>query len=191
MSAINVKPLGNPTTELLGAGAIYIGGDLETASGASFTGVLLGATKGGSSFSDNAEFRRREADADYFPIEGATDLVKMTPQLTVNSLTITAADLEKAFAGMDTTAGTNYDSVTRSFTMTYTDRLYWIGKTRAGKDIAIELDNVLPDAPLSMSFGKDEEVVLNTVFTAHADPSTFDIDDITTYPYHIVFEKSA
>lgn len=189
MSAINVRPLGQPTKELLGEGAIYIGGDLETANGGDFTGVLLGATKGGSSFTDNATFRMREADGDVFPVKGAIDLVSMNPQLTINSLSISAEDLEQAFAGMDTTTGTKYDSVTRTFTMTYTDRLYWIGHTRAGDDIAIELDNVIPNAPLSFTFAKDTEVIINTVFTATADPDTFDVTDMTTYPFHILVEK--
>lgn len=189
MSTINVKPQGTPSTELLGAGAIYVGGDITDWS--TSPGVLLGITKGGSSFSDNAEFRKREADADYMSVKGATDMIKMNPQLTVNTLAISTANLETCFGGMVTTTDTTYETVTRTFDMSesYVDRIYWIGQTRAGKDIAIQLDDVLGDAPLAWSPAKDEEIIINTVFTAHADPATFDVADKTTYPYNIIFEK--
>lgn len=189
MSTINVKPLGTPSAELLGAGAIYVGGDI-TDWGVT-PGVLLGVTKGGSSFSDNAEFRMREADGDYMAVKGARDFIKMNPQLTVNTLAITSANLEKCFAGMDTVTGTTHDSVVRLFDISaaYVNRIYWIGKTRAGKDIAIQLDNVLGDSPLAWAPAKDEEIVINAVFTAHCDPTTFDPTDADTYPYKIIFEK--
>lgn len=267
MSTINVKPQGTPTTELLGAGAVYVGGVLFD--WANNPGSLLGVTKGGSSFTDNAEFRRREADGDYMPVKNATDMTQITPQLTTNALKITTGNLETCFAGMsthvwgtfrdvatplanggatigdstididggsasetilkgdvfsigaytytataDATASTGavtvsvtptvqatiaddavvvfstMDIVTRKFDLTssYVDALYWVGQTRAGKDIAIELRNVLADVALSWSPTKDEEIVISPTFTAHADSSIFDISNEGTYPYKILFE---
>lgn len=270
MSNINVKPQASGTNELLGPGAIYVGGVIYDWT--NNPGTLLGLTKGGSSFTDNAEFRRRMADTDYTPVKGVTDLVMITPQLTVNTLSMTTANLEKIYGGLvshtvgtmtaetcavdgtvsvgatsmtidggtasetllkgdtfvvagqeyivtaDATAttgsitvsftpavtveiaddavvafNTTYTRLTRTFDVStsYQDVLYWIGQTRAGNDIAIQLNNVLGDSPLSWSPAKNEEVVANMVFTAHADPDVFNINNSGTFPYKIYHEISA
>ena len=192
MSSINVKPVGNPVNEYLGAGAIYYGGDADPNDWATGTPpTLLGTTKGGSSFSDNAEFRENDADGNYFPSKNGRDLVKMMPQLTVNMLTISTANLEKYYAGMATTTGTTYDTVIRSFDLSnsYTDHIWFVGQNRDGKDIIIRIDNALGDQPFASSHTKDEEIVLNTIFTAHMDASTIDYTDPTTFPYAVFLEK--
>jgi len=266
---IAVKKLGTPANELLGPGVLYYGGNL--ADWENNPGTFFGTTKGGSSFSDNAEFRRRTADNDYMPVKGTTDLSMMTPQLTVNLLETTSTFLEKCFGGMvshtagtftavetplvdgetalgatsitidggsasetlkkgdllviggqeyvvtaDATAATGsitvsispdvvstisddtavvfpadtHSYVTRTYDMSssYLDTIYWIGKNRAGKNISIKLKNVLGEGALSWNPVKDEEIIINTVFTAHADPDVFDIDNKGTYPYQIIFE---
>ena len=194
MSAnVNVKPQGSPTNEYLGAGAIFHGGDADPENWGTTAPTLIGLTKGGSSFSDNAEFREREADSDYFPMKGARDLTKMTPQLTINALKITTDNLEKFYAGMDTTTGTTYDEVIRGLDLSgsYTNYIWFVGQNRAGKDIAIRLDNVLGDAPCSFTTTKDGEIVLNVVLTAHGDPDTLVIGTPSTYPFRIWLEKVA
>lgn len=189
MSSINVKPQGTPNVEALGAGAVYVGGDITD--WGTTPGVLLGVTKGGNSFNDNAEFRTRSADADYFAVKGARDLVAFNPQLTTNQLACSTTDLAKCFAGAVKTTGTTYDTVNRTIDLStsYIDTLWWIGQTRSGLDVAIRLDNALGDGPITFSTTKDEEIVLNVIFTAHADPATFDPTDETTYPYAILIEK--
>lgn len=193
MSSYSVKPVGTPgTEEYLGAGAIYYGGSADPENWGTTAPTLLGVTKGGNSFTDNAEFRRREADSDYFPIKGATDFVKMTPQLTVNALTITTANLVKYYAGATLNSGTTYDEIVRDLeipTASYNDHIWFIGRNRSGDDICVRLDNALGDTPFNFSTNKDEEIVLNVVFTAHADPTTFDYTDASTYPYAIYLEK--
>lgn len=191
MSTINVYPQGTPSTEYLGAGAIYTGGDPHPKNWGVTPPTILGATKGGNTYNDNAEFRERQADADYFPVKGARDLVFMRPQLTINALSISTANLEKYYAGMATTTDTTYDSMTRTIDIStsYVDHVWFVGKNRAGKDIIQRLDNVLGDSPMTWNPGKDEEIVLNIVWTAHADPATFDPTDATTYPCATFFEK--
>jgi len=191
MPTIAVKPVGAGTNELLGAGALYIGGSIDAWS--TTPGTLLGTTKGGCSFTDNAEFRDREADGDYVPMKGAKDLIKIRPQLTINLLEVSTAILEDIYGGMATTSGTNFDQVTRKFDLSssYQDVIYWIGARRDGKNIAIELKNVIGNGPLIWNPTKDEEVIQNIVLEAHGDPATFDITDVSTYPYNIWVEKAA
>jgi len=266
---ISVKKLGTPANELLGPGVLYHGGNL--ADWANNPGTFFGTTKGGTSFSDNAEFRRRTADNDYMPVKGTTDLSFMLPQLTINTLETTSAILEKAFAGMashtpgtftavetplvdgetaadatsitidggdasetllkgdllviggneyvvtaDATASSGsitvsiapgvistisddtavvfpantHTHLTRTYDLSssYIDTVYWIGKTRGGKNIAIELKNVLGEGPVSWNPVKDEEIIINTILTAHANSEVFDIDNVGTYPYKIIIE---
>lgn len=192
MSSINVKPQGDPSTEYLGAGAVYTGGDASPENWGVTPPTLLGASKGGNSYTDGAEFRERQADADYFPVKDARDLIFMRPQLTTNQLTISTANLEKYFAGMATTVGTTYDKMTRTLDLSssYIDHVWFIGKNRAGLDIVQRLDDVLGDGAISWNPGKDEEIVLAVQFTAHADPETFDPEDETTFPCALFLEKT-
>ena len=191
MGTLNVKPQGDPTTEVLGAGAIYVGGNADPESWGDTPPTVFGtATKGGSVFNDNAEFRERTADSDYFPVKGARDLTFMRPQLTIQSLSIKAVDLVKAYGGLESVTGTLYNAMTRTLDLSssYQENVWWIGRDRAGDDLIIWLGNALGDGPITITGAKDEEIVIPVIFTAHADPATFDPDDSDTYPYKIYRE---
>lgn len=187
MSSKAYAPMGSPSTEYLGPGAIYFNyGTVDE--------LVIGATKGGGEFNDNAEFRQREADGDYGPVKGAIDLIKMTPVLTVNTLKIDKVNLQKYFAGvsLDDSDGT-YSKLTRKLDLasSYIDNVAFVGQSRDGKDIIIILYDVLGMNALSMAFTKDEEIVPEIQFTATFDPATFDKTDASTYPYQIWLEKAA
>lgn len=175
---------GQPYNELLGPGAIYTNYGLTNEH-------KLGLTKGGNSFTDNAEFREREADSDIAPIKGAIDLVKMVPQLTIKALRIDAQAFLKYYAGMqaDTvTGGVQKLYRTVDLSNSYNDNIAFVGQTRGGDNIAIVLDNAIGLNALSLAAQKKDEIVSEVVFTATADPKTFDPEDKTTYPYHVEFE---
>lgn len=180
-------PLGAPSTEYLGAGAIYFNfGEIDE--------TVIGATKGGSEFTDNAEFRMREADGDYGPVKGAIDLIKMTPQLTVNALKIDKVNLQKFFAGMNLDdADTTYSKLTRMLDLSssYITNVAFVGQSRSGSDIIVILYDVLGDGALQFAITKDEEIVPGVQFTATFDPATFDKTDASTYPYQIWLQKAA
>lgn len=178
--------LGQPVNEFLGPGAVYFDYGLATE-------IQIGLTKGGSVFNDNAVFKRRDGDGDYTPVKGAVELQSLTPQLTINSLKINVQNMLKYYAGM--VAGTASDgaqSLYRAYDLSgsYVTNVAWVGKDRAGNNMAVVLDNCLGDGPVNLSPVKDEEIVPQIIFTAHADPATFDPDDKTTWPYHFDFEVS-
>jgi len=144
-------PMGTPANEYLGPGAIYFNyGDAGEA--------VIGATKGGGEFSDNAEFRHREADGDLGPVKGAIDLIKMTPVLKVNALKIDKTNLQKYFAGMslDDTDGT-YSKLTRTMDLddSYITNVAFVGQNRSGLDIVIILYDAIGLSPLMTAFTKD------------------------------------
>lgn len=180
-----------PNVTYLGAGAVYFNWGLPDE-------ICIGATKGGSEFSDNAEFRQIEYDGNYMPAKGEKQLIKMTPQLKIKSITLSIANLLKFYAGMkedNTEAGTT--KLYRTFDMcgSYIKNITFVGVTASScggeRYILITLDNVLGDNPFMIpATGKEEEIVIDTTLTAHIDQATFDFDDMTTYPYHIEFSTS-
>jgi hypothetical protein len=180
-------PLGVPTGEYLGPGAIYFNyGEASE--------VVVGATKGGGEFNDGAEFRQREADGDLGPVKGAIDLIKLNPILTVNALKIDKTNLQKFFAGMSLDdADAIYSKLTRMVDLTnsYIENVAFVGQNRSGTDMVIILYNALGDGALVMAFTKDEEIVPEVQFTATFDPTTFDRTDPDTYPYQIWLQKAA
>jgi hypothetical protein len=187
MSTAAYAPLGSPTTEYLGAGAIYFDYGLVTE-------AVIGATKGGSNFTDNLEVREREADGDYTPVKNAIDITKIRPELTVNALKLDKTNLVKYFGGMalDDTDST-YSKLTRTLDMSssYITNVAFVGQNRAGLDIIIILYNAIGLNALVTAITKDEEIVPEVIFTGTADPDTFDRDDKDTYPYQVWFEKAA
>ncbi len=179
--------LGQPNNELLGPGAIY-------AHYGETNEFRLALTKGGSEFTDNAEYRQRGGDGDYGPIKGAIDLVAMTPQLKIRSLRIDAQAFAMYYAGVQAqaaAAGVQKLYRTDDLSDSYTDNIAFVGQTRGGDNVVIVLDNAIGMNALAMAFVKNEETVPEVTFTATFDPATFDPDDNTTWPYHIEFEAGA
>lgn len=174
--------VGNPVHEFLGAGAVYFNWGLANE-------TLAGVTKGGNAFNDNAEFREREADGDFFPVKGHKDIIKMTPQLTLNAVKLSTQNLKRFLAGVKadttTTPGTAILTRTLDLSASYIENVAFVGANREGKLMVVLLKNVLGDGVFNLpTTVKSEEIVPAMQFTAHAD-STFDPDDQTTYPYQI------
>lgn len=179
--------IGIPATEFLGAGAVYFNWG-ET------TETKVGVTKGGSEFTDNAEYREREADGDYAPVKNHRSLVKLTPTLTINALKINVGNFLKFYAGMveDSTTVTGSTRLyrTKDLSSSYLTNVAFVGQNREGKNIAVVLQNALGDGAFALpATPKEEEIVPVVQFVAHVD-SAFDPDDETTYPYYIEFDTS-
>jgi len=187
MSVKANAPLGVPTTEYLGPGAIYFNyGEVDEA--------VVGATKKGGEFNDGVEFKQREADGDLGPVKGAIDLIKLAPVLKINALKIDKTNLQKFFAGMslvDTDA--TYSKLTRMVDLSnsYITNVAYVGQNRSGQDIVIILYNVLGDGTLVIAFTKNEDIVPEVKFSGTFDPATFVRTDPDTYPYQVWLQKGA
>jgi hypothetical protein len=185
MSVKAYAPLGDPTTEYLGPGALYFNfGEAGEA--------VVGVSKAGGSFTDGAVFRRREGDGDIAAVKNAIDLVRLDPKLIINLLKIDKTNLVKYFAGMalvDTHA--TYSKVTRKLDLTssYITNVAYVCQNRDGNDIIYLLPIAIGDGVLEAAFTKDEEIVAKVQFTGCIDPSTFVKTDPDTYPYQIWLVK--
>lgn len=180
-----------PNVMYLGAGAVYFNWGLEDE-------VYVGATKGGSDFSDNAEFRQTEYDGNYFPGMGEEYMTKMMPQLTIKSLTLAKENLLKFYGGMkEDNSEVGKTRLYRTFDMcgSYIKNIAFVGVTAsscgAERYILVVLKNVLGINPFTIpATGKEEEIVVDAVLTAHIDQTEFNFSDMTTYPYYIEFSTS-
>jgi len=179
--------LGNPSTELKGAGAVYAVVEINSAE----VELFMGLTKGGGTFTDGREVRMREADGDFFDVKGAIDIVKFKPAISIPQLALSKANMLKMASGLEEQAIVEGSiDLSQGLDLTYITKLRWYGKSRAGYDTMVELENAISIEPFAFDFAKDEEVIANITYQATADPATFDIDDLTTYPYKLVSDGS-
>lgn len=126
------------------------------------TWVGIGLTRGGGKFLVEREFKDVEADGDLGPVEGRVDIIKEIPKLTINALELfTAANMEQFYPGTDLTTGTTEDTWTGTKTIASTDYsdYRWVGKTRDGKALTIEIDNAINRSNIDWDLVDKEEVI--------------------------------
>ena len=160
---------------LLGNGIVSVGG------------APIGLTRGGGSFDVEREYREIMADGDFGPVKGRQTIDREVAKLTVNSLEFfSAADMVKYFPASLTTAGATVDTWTSTLAILLADYqdVTWSGKTLAGKDVVIELDDCLNIGAMSWALEDKNEVVPSVEFTAHYDSTAR-----TTPPWRVKLGK--
>ena len=139
---------------LLGTGIFSIGG------------VPIGLTRGGGLFEVQREWRDIEADGDRGSVEGRQVIDKERPFLSVNKLSNMApAELLKFYPGLKNTTGT----VTGTLIVLpgdYVD-VSWVGKTKDGKGVTINVTKALNKNNLSWNLEDKNEVVDELNYEGH------------------------
>lgn len=184
----------------LNAGVLLVGfspdsaknaGELKTAVVAAIkagTG-LLGATRGGGTFSCTPEMRQVEADGMRYSFKGSTindrwvvklssTLIEITPENFQRALG--AAEMEKS--GSVTTLRVRTDIKEED----YIPKLCWVGDTSKGF-VLIELDNALNTTGASFTFTDKGEGTLPFEFEAHQ----ADLENQEYAPCRIMFFDEA
>ena len=139
---------------LLGTGVFSIG----------LTPIAL--TRGGGSFTIEREYREIEADGDRGPVVGRQVIDREVAKLVVNGLDMfTSADFTKYFPAMKITAG-KVESTLSILAGDYVDAK-WVGKTKDGKAVTIEVKSALNLSNLEWSLEDKSEVIQTLEFTAH------------------------
>lgn len=183
MSSKAITPVAKAENEYLGAGAIYY--NYGTANE-----VLVGATKGGSEFTNGLEIKEIEQDGTYGPVKGQKRKLKVAPVLKVNALELTNNNLTKFYAGMDVdTTNTAYDKFKERLQIKdtdYIDNVAFVGENHKGQDIVVIVYNVLGDGPIEWAMAHEEEIVPEVQLTGHYDP-----DALLDIPYEIRKHKLA
>jgi len=181
MSSTAYTPSANQDCVFLGAGAIYFNyGEVSE--------TLIGATRGGSTFSVDREIREVGQDGTYGMVKGMRRKSKIQPSMKIKAMELDTDNYSKFFAGMTvTTTNPNYDTVTENVdivTGDYLTNVAFVGENLNGEDIVIVLKNALGDGKIEFAIEDKSEIVPEVVFTGHYDSS-----DLRVVPYEIRFPK--
>lgn len=160
---------------LLDAGAFFVNYDMvaDTFDTAVTAGKLLGATRGGGSFSAVPEFRAIEVDGVKGKAKGLQVIDAWEVKMSSNVLEVTKEALAQALASseLDTVTNLDYDVITakNSVELTdYIDNITYIG-TRSGSanPVIIQIFNVLNKNGLTLETADKGETVVAMEFEGH------------------------
>lgn len=149
----------------------------------------LGACSGDSKF----VVTKKIVHIDYNGMYGDTlDKKRVTscvPSLNINLLSVSPTNLADCYAGLAVTDAGTYYEVTDTLTIgasNYWTNLTFIGESKSGKDIWIQMDNVLGDSEkIEWALKTDSHVISDVQFTGHYGTTT-----PTTAPYRIRYYKA-
>lgn len=157
-------------------------------------GTLIGATRGGSTFTIEQEFKDFGVDGSKGAVKGAKRITKLGAKLVANFIEVNDDLIRLALPGSTSTSHpvvtpTHYE-ITRSLkiaTSDYNTSVAIIGEvTGSLKPIVIILKNVLVDGNFEIGFTDNDESVIPLQFTAHFDPAAMDTEPwVIRYPEDI------
>ncbi len=161
---------------LLGTGVVSVGG------------FPIGLTRGGSTFTVEREFRPIEADGDRGLVKGRISIDTENAKLSVNMLEPFSSDeIQRYWPGLLVdTSNPAYDVVTGSLSIASGDynNVSFIGQTKDGKAVTIEIDDAINMDNLEWSFEDKNEVVPSIGFAA-----TYEEAARATPPWRVKFSK--
>ena len=146
---------------------------------------LLGATRGGGTFTITREIRQVEADGTRFGFVGSEIVDSADAFLSETLIEVTPAHIKKVFGNADiTTSGlkTTISLRTAFEDADYLDNVCWVGDTSEGF-VLICLKNALNTADFTLTFADKNEGTINCEFHAHQG----EVDDYDELPCEIVF----
>lgn len=147
--------------------------------------TLLGATRGGNTFTIEQEIRQMEVDGAKGPVKGDKRIIRVSPQIKANFIEISKDILQLALPGADvanfpSTGDKTHDEVTRALQIAlgdYVDNIAIVGEC-AGSTGAVVcgIKNALANGNLELGFADGDESVIAITFTGHFDTSDLDAE---------------
>lgn len=161
---------------------------LKTAIAAAITAgtTILGATRGGGSFTVTREIREPEIDGRRYPFKGGKFVDSTDARLATTLVEMTPGNLVMALGGATaTTSGkkTTIKMHTAIQDSDYINSLTWVGDLADGRMVAITLKNALNTADFSLTFTDKGEGTLPVELHAHQ----ANVDDYDEAPFEIVY----
>lgn len=191
-----VTGLTTTTTQnfVVDAGAVYLnlGGGVNER--------LLGATRGGNTFSIEQDVKVIDIDGTRGNTKGARRIITSNAGLKVGLLEMTTQNLLLAIAGSSATDWTDasdepppgtptHDQIRRTRNLSsldYVSNIALVGKVSGtNENIICMLYNAISDNKLEMKFDDKNELVMEVSFSAHYDPA-----DVETEPWAIFYPKA-
>lgn len=171
-----------PANLIVDAGAVFVNyGEVSER--------LLGATRGGNTFTVTQETRNIEADGVPGPINAMVRIINVECQMEVNLLEYSKENLQLAFPGSSITdypdtPGKTHDSIRRSRNIEAADFLTNIALVGtvmgSGEPVICLLYNALQMDNVGMQMQDDDETVTKLTFHGH-----FDLNDLDTEPWEV------
>lgn len=177
---------------LLDAGAFFVNYEMatDTFETAVTAGKLLGATRGGGSFSAVPEFRAIEVDGIKGKAKGLQVIDSWEVKMSSNVLEVTRESLAQALASssLDTATNLDYDIITAKNHVDLTDyieNITYVG-TRSGSEepLIIQIYNALNKNGLTLETADKGESVVAMEFEGHYDDAKLD-----SPPFAIFYPK--
>jgi hypothetical protein len=181
---LNGYSASTPQHLLLDAGKLYTGFESPAS-----LGTLIGATRGGNTFTYTPELKDIGFDGAPGKVMGMKRIVGATVTLDVNLLEVTPDILKLATPGLGAadypaSPGTKtHDLLTASLTIASSEykNIALVAEVNGKTDTAIVvIKNALANSPLGISCTEKEEGVIAITFEGH-----FDGSDLTEVPFEI------
>lgn len=145
-------------------------------------GTLLGATRGGSTFTIETEYKDMPVDGAKGPVKGGRRITKVNVKLVVNFIEFSTDLLKLALPGSSEvlwpSVTPTHDEITRALQIVasnYKSNVVLIGEVSGTSEpIIVGLKNALSDGGFEVSAADNEESVMKIQFTGHFDPSDLD-----------------
>lgn len=151
---------------------------------------ILGATRGGGSFTVTREMRTPEVDGKRYGFKGDTFIDSVEAQLSTTLIEITPDNLVNALGSAKATTSGSKATITLSTafdTNDYLTNLCWIGDLADGRYVLICLKNAINTADLTLTFSDKGEGTLPVEF--HARQAS--VNDYDEAPFEIVYFSPA
>lgn len=147
---------------------------------------LLGATRGGGSFTVTREMRTPDADGKRYRFKGDTFVDSVDAQISTTMIEVTPENIKTAFGSATvTTVGrvTTIEVRTAIGGDAYLDNICWVGDLADGRFVLICLDNALNTADFTLTFTDKGEGTMPVEF--HAFQS--DVLDYDVAPFRVIY----
>jgi len=154
--------------------------------GSSPIGTLIGATRGGGTFTVTREMRTPEIDGMRYGFKGSDFVDSTDAYLSTTLLEVTPANMELLLGSGDTTTSGKKDTITMNTAIAvgdYLTNVCWVGDISGGDMVLICLKNAINTADFTFTYTDKGEGTLAAEF--HARQAA--VDDYDEAPFEIVF----
>ena len=151
--------------------------------------ALLGATRGGNTFTIETEYREMEVDGARGAVKSGRRITGVVCSVVANFLAIDKDTILQNLTGAAAADITTHYRITRSLQLTdsaYLTNVAIVGEVPGKTNSVIcRIDNAISDAGFEFAFTDKDETILATTFKAHFDPS-----DLDTEPWAISYPQT-
>ena len=152
-------------------------------------GTILGATRGGGTFTVTREQRDPEVDGMRYKFKMGTFIDSVDAYLSTTVVEVTPENFAALLGGDATTTG-NKTTITMETALgeeDYLDNVCWIGDLSDGRLVLICLKNAINTADFTLTFSDKSEGTLAVEFHA----CQTDVNDYDEAPFEVVFFDKA